>query len=61
MLLLYIEDLDMNNVNRLAQRMRGRIKVSAAIKPHIAVKMQPGDEQLDLLSRIFAIFAGSTQ
>ncbi len=56
-LLLYIEDLDMNKVNRLAQRLRGRIKVRSAVKPHIAVSMLPGDEQLELLTRIFGILA----
>ncbi|NLX93870.1 MAG: hypothetical protein GXZ02_08425, partial [Clostridiales bacterium] len=60
MLLLYIEDLDMNKVNRLAQRLRGRIKVRSAGKPHIAVSMVPGDEQLELLTRIFGIFASSS-
>lgn len=57
MLLLYIEDLDMNKVNRLAQRLRGRIKVRSVERPHIAVNMLPGDEQLELLTRIFGIFA----
>jgi len=58
--LLYVEDLvDINKVNRLAQRMRGRVKVSSSGKPHISVRMLPGDEQLELLTRIFSIFANS--
>ncbi len=57
-LLLYVEDLvDITKVNRLAQRMRGRVKVSSSGKPHISVRMLPGDEQLELLTRIFSIFA----
>ncbi|HZK38650.1 MAG TPA: transcription-repair coupling factor, partial [Clostridia bacterium] len=58
MLLLYIEDLDLNKVNRLAQRLRGRIKVRSAAKPHIAVSMLSTDDQLELLTRIFGILAG---
>ena len=57
-LLLYIEDLDMNKVNRLAQRLRGRIRVRSAGKPHIAVAMLPGDKHLELLTGIFGIFSG---
>ncbi len=59
-LMMYFEDLDMNKVTRLAQRMRGRIILSAKSKPHIAVKVFPGDEQLDLLTRIFGIFNSNT-
>ena len=57
-LMLYIEDLDMNRINRLAQRMRGRITVSAKGKPHIAVRTEKGDGQLELLTRIFSILSG---
>jgi len=39
--------------------MRGRVKVSSSGKPHISVRMLPGDEQLELLTRIFSIFANS--
>jgi len=59
LLLLYIEDLDMNNVTRLGQRMRGRIKVSPTGKPHISVKVLAGDELLELLTRIFGILGGN--
>jgi len=54
-LFLYIDDLDMNKVTRLGQRMRGRVKISAGGKPHISVKLLEGDEQLELLTRIFNI------
>ncbi len=57
-LLLYIDDLDMNKITRLGQRMRGRIKISSAGKPHISVKVHSGDEQLELLTRIFNILSG---
>lgn len=61
-LYLYINDLDMNKITRLGQRMRGRIKVSAGVKPHISVKVLDTDEQLELLTRIFNILgSGNTQ
>jgi hypothetical protein len=49
----------MNNVTRLGQRMRGRIKVSPTGKPHISVKVLAGDELLELLTRIFGILGGN--
>jgi transcription-repair coupling factor (superfamily II helicase) len=54
-LLLYIEDLNMAKITRLAQKMHGRITISAKGRPHISVKLFPGDEQLTVLNKVFDI------
>lgn len=52
-LLLYIEDLNMTKITRLAKKMHGRITVSAKGRPHISVRLLPGDEQLAILNKVF--------
>ena len=52
---LYIESLDMNKISALAAKMRGRITVAAAGKPHIAIKLNPGEEQLAILKKALEI------
>ena len=52
---LYIESLDMNKISALAAKMRGRITVAAAGKPHIAIKLNPGEEQLAILKKVLDI------
>ncbi len=52
---LYIEILDMNKISALAAKMRGRITVAAAGKPHIAIKLNPGEEQLAILKKALEI------
>ena len=52
---LYIESLDMNKISALAAKMRGRITVAAAGKPHIAIKLNQGEEQLAILKKALEI------
>lgn len=52
---LFIEELNMEKITRLAHKMRGRILVSAAVKPHISVRIFPGEERLTLLNKVFEI------
>ncbi len=56
---LFIEDLNMDKITRLAHKMRGRVTVSAAVKPHISVKMFPGEERLPLLNKVFEVLEES--
>lgn len=56
-LLLYIEDLNMPKITKLARKMHGRISVRAAGKPHIAIKLFPGEQQLRILEKAFEIMA----
>ncbi len=58
-LLLYIEDLNMTKITRLAQKMHGRITVSATGKPHIAVRLFSGDDQLTILNKAFEIMGAA--
>ena len=52
---LFIEELNMEKITRLAHKMRGRILVSAAVKPHISIRIFPGEERLTLLNKVFEI------
>ena len=53
-ILLFIDSLDMDKVRRVASRMRGRVMVSAAAKPHIAVRVGPREDRLSVLTHVFA-------
>lgn len=50
-LLLRINSLQMPRVAALAQRLPGRVTVSAAGKPHIAIALRKGEKQLDVLEQ----------
>ncbi len=52
---LFIESLDMAKISALAGILRGRITVAAAGKPHIAIKLHPGEEQLVILKKALEI------
>ncbi|MBQ7549215.1 MAG: transcription-repair coupling factor, partial [Clostridia bacterium] len=52
---LYIEDLNMDKISRLAKYMPGRITISAAGKPHIAVKVRVGEDQLTIIRKALEI------
>ena len=54
---LFIETLDMEKISNLAKYMRGRITVSAAGKPHIAVKVMPGEDQLAVINKALEIMS----
>ncbi len=56
---LYIDSLDMNKISALATKLRGRITVAAAGKPHIAIKINPGEEQLVILKKALEIMEKS--
>ena len=47
----------MEKITSLAKYMRGRITVSAAGKPHIAVKVMPGEDQLTVIRKALDIMA----
>ncbi len=52
---LFIETLNMEKISMLAKYMRGRITVSAAGKPHIAIKVNPGEDQLVIIRKSLEI------
>ena len=52
---LFIETLDVDKIKLLAKYMRGRITVSSAGKPHIAIKVNPGEDQLSLIQKALEI------
>ena len=54
-LLLYIDDLDMQEISAIAEGFPGRVTVSAAGKPHIAVRIMPQDKMLDLLEKVLML------
>ena len=57
-MLLFIDRLDMDKVRYLATQMRGRIMVSAAVKPHIAIRVGQKEDRLSLLTRAFDLLDG---
>jgi transcription-repair coupling factor (superfamily II helicase) len=57
-MMLFIESLDMEKVRYLAAHMRGRIMVSAAAKPHIAVRVGQKENRLAVLTRVFDLMDG---
>ena len=54
---LFIETLEMDKISNLAKYLKGRITVSAAGKPHIAVKVMPGEDQLTVIRKALDIMA----
>lgn len=54
---LYIESLQMEKISLLAKYMPGRITVSAAGKPHIAVKVNIGEDQLTIIRKALDIMS----
>ncbi len=52
---LFIEDLNMEKITHLSHHLRGRVLVSASVKPHISLRIFPGEERLPLLNKAFAI------
>ena len=54
---LFIEGLQMEKISLLAKYMPGRITVSAAGKPHIAVKVNVGEDQLTVIRKALDIMA----
>ena len=54
---LYIESLQMEKISLLAKYMPGRITVSAAGKPHIAVKVNVGEDQLTIIRKALDIMS----
>ncbi len=54
---LFIETLQMEKISMLAKYMPGRITVSAAGKPHIAVKVNSGEDQLTVIRKALEIMA----
>lgn len=54
---LFIENLQMEKISMLAKYMPGRITVSAAGKPHIAVKVNSGEDQLTIIRKALDLMA----
>ena len=52
---LFIDDLDMQEISAIAAGFPGRVTVSAAGKPHIAVRIMPQDKMLDLLEKVLML------
>ncbi|MGI6248087.1 MAG: transcription-repair coupling factor [Acutalibacteraceae bacterium] len=59
-LLLYTDDIDLEKVDRLVKQLRGRVKIGATGKSHISVRMLENENQLGLLTKVFAIFSESS-
>ena len=57
-MMLFIDALDMDKVRYLASHMRGRIMVSAAAKPHIAIRVGQKEDRLAVLTRAFDLMDG---
>ena len=49
-ILLYSQSIDMQKVSLLGKYMRGRIMVSAGIKPYISVKVLPKQSPVDAIN-----------
>ena len=54
---LFIESLQMEKISVLAKYMPGRITVSAAGKPHIAIKVNIGEDQLTIIRKALEIMS----
>lgn len=54
---LFIETLQMEKISVLAKYLPGRITVSAAGKPHIAIKVNVGEDQLTVIRKALEIMA----
>lgn len=54
---LFIETLEMEKITMLAKLMKGRITVSSAGKPHIAIKVNSGEDQLTVIRKALEIMA----
>ena len=54
-ILLYMAQLDMEQVGALVKRMRGRVLVSAGSRPYLSVKLQ-GRPPLEVLSEVLEAF-----
>ncbi|HOO25930.1 MAG TPA: transcription-repair coupling factor, partial [Clostridiales bacterium] len=55
-LAFFSEDFDIAKINRLAQRMRGRVRVVPGDRAHFIIKTVATESLLDLLKRVFDIF-----
>ena len=60
-ILLFIDALDMDKVRFLASHMRSRVMVSAAVKPHIAIRIGAKEDRLSLLTRVFDLMDGKDE
>ncbi len=54
-LLLYSDDIDMNKVGRMSLVLKGRVMISAGVKPYISVKIAPGQQPIDALKQAIKI------
>lgn len=54
-LLLYSDNIDMNKVGRLSLVMKGRVMISAGVKPYISVKLSPNTPPIDTLKQAIKI------
>jgi|LSQX01.2.fsa_nt_gb hypothetical protein len=53
---MFSHDFDIGKINRLALRLRGRVRIVPGDKPHFIIKTVAGESMLDLLLRVFKIF-----
>lgn len=54
-LLLYSGDIDMNKVGRLSLVLKGRVMISAGVKPYVSVKLAPGQPPIETLKQAIKI------
>lgn len=54
-LLLYSDNIDMDRVGRLSLVLKGRVMISAGVKPYISVKLTPGQQPIDALKQAIKI------
>ncbi|MBQ3150615.1 MAG: transcription-repair coupling factor [Clostridia bacterium] len=60
-LLLYIDDIDMDKITRLAKGLRGRVTVSASATPHISLRVGKTEDRLSLLTRAFELMENTDE
>ncbi len=56
-LLLYSNDIDMNKVGRLSLVLKGRVMISAGVKPYISVKIANNEQPIDTLKQAIKILS----
>ncbi len=59
-LMLYIDDIDMDKISRLAKGLRGRVTISASSSPHICLRVGKNENRLELLTTAFSLMESDT-
>lgn len=52
---LYQKKLDMQSISRLIKSVSNKVMVNAGQKPYVSIKLNPGDNPIDVLSKAFCV------